>query len=254
MTFTSQRVYPQYWEFHGATSYVNDYSAIKGNPSLQPYLNYSGQVSYILNQKYAATLYLLYADKYSVQLPYQKPDELQLLFQTVNLDFSRTAGLQLQAPFDVGSVLSSVAVVNVMHRQEKCSHFHDIRFDNRRWSFYGSLDNTIRFSPTCPITVSVDLSYITGQIQGLGKFNSLWKIDAGAKWRFGKSRCCELDLKCKDIFNIRNPKLIINTAGQDYRMVVHDMMQSISLSFVWRFNGFKPKDTDIDTSRFGTGN
>ena len=254
LTFTSQRVYPQYWEFHGATSYVNEYSAIKGNPSLQPYLNYSGQFSYILNQKYSATLYLLYADKYSVQLPYQKPDEPQLLFQTVNLDFSRTAGLQVQAPFDVGSALSSVAVVNVMHRQEKCSHFHDIGFDNKRWSFYGSLDNTVRFSPTCPITVSVDLSYVTGQIQGPGKFNSLWKIDAGAKWKFGKSRCCELDLKCKDIFNIRNPRLTINTAGQDYRMIVHDMMHSLNLSFVWRFNGFKPKDTDIDTSRFGTGN
>ncbi|MDE7347748.1 MAG: outer membrane beta-barrel protein [Muribaculaceae bacterium] len=254
LTFTSQREYPQYWEFHGATSYVNEYSAIKGNPSLQPYLNYSGQFSYILNQKYAATLYLLYADKYSVQLPYQKPDELQLLFQTVNLDFSRTAGLQVQAPIEVGYVLSSVAVVNVMHKQEKCSHFHDISFDNRRWSFYGSLDNTVRFSSTCPITVSVDLSYVTGQIQGPGKFNSLWKVDAGAKWKFGKNRCCELDLKCKDIFNIRNPRLTINTAGQDYRMIVHDMMHSLNLSFVWRFNGFKPKDTDIDTSRFGTGN
>lgn len=253
LTFTSQRVYPQYWEFHGATSYVNEYSAIKGNPLLRPYINYSGQLSYIFNQKYAATLYLLYADKYSVQLPYQKPDELQLLFQTVNLDFSRTAGLQMQAPIDVGNVLSSIAVVNIMHRQEKCSDFHDISFDNRRWSFYGSLDNTIRFSSSCPFTVSVDLSYVTGQIQGLGTFNSLWKVDAGAKWKFGKKRCCELNLKCKDIFNIRNPKLTINTGGQDYRMIVHDMMRSISLNFVWRFNGFKPKDTDIDTSRFGTG-
>lgn len=253
LTFTSQRVYPQYWEFHGATSYVNEYSAIKGNPSLLPYLNYSGQFSYILNQKYSATLYMLYADKYSVQLPYQMPDQLQLLFQTVNLDFSRTFGLQLQAPVNVGGFLNSVAVANIMHKQEKCSHFHDISFDNRRWSFYGSLNNTVRFSSTCPVTVSVDVSYVTGQIQGPGTFNSLWKIEAGAKWKFGKNRCCEVDLKCNDMFNTWNPKLTINNAGQDYRMIVHDMTRSLSLSFVWRFNGFKPKDTDIDTSRFGTG-
>ncbi|MDE7420866.1 MAG: outer membrane beta-barrel protein [Muribaculaceae bacterium] len=253
LTLTSQRVYPQYWELHGATSHINEYSSILGNPFLLPYLNYSSQLSYILNQKYAATLYLLYSDKYSVQLPYQKPDDLQLLFQTVNLDFSRTIGLQMQAPFEVGNILNSVAVANVMHNQERCSKFHDISFDNKRWSFYGSLNNTIRFSTTCPISLSLDASFVTGQIQGTGKFNPLWKIDAGAKWKFGKKRCCELDLKCNDILNTWNPKLTIKASGQDYQMKVHDMTQSLSLSFIWRFNGFKPHDTDVvDTSRFGT--
>ncbi len=253
LTLTYQRVYPQYWELHGATSHINDYSTIQGNPLLLPYLNYSGQVSYILNQKYAVTVYLLYADKYSVQLPYQQPDALQLLFQTVNLDYSRTAGLQFQAPFEVGYALSSIAVANVMHKQEKSSKFHDISFDNKRWSFYGSLSNTIRFSSTCPISLSLDVSYVMGQIQGPGNFNPLWKIDAGAKWKFGKKRCCELDLKCNDLFNTWNPKLTIKTAGQDYQLKVHDMARNLSLSFIWRFNGFKPKDTEIDTSRFGTG-
>ncbi len=253
LTLTSQRVYPQYWELHGATSHINDYSTIEGNPLLLPYLNYSSQFSYILKQKYAATLYFLYSDKYSVQLPYQKPEELQLIFQTVNLDFSRTAGLQFQVPFEVGSALNSVAVVNLMHKQEKCSKFHDISFDNRRWSFYGSLSNTIRFSSSCPVSLSVDASCVSGGIQGPGRFNTLWKVDAGAKWKFGKKRCCEIDLKCNDIFNTWNPTLTIKESDQDYQLKVHDMVRSVSLSFVWRFNGFKPKDTDIDTSRFGTG-
>lgn len=253
LTFTSDRVYPQYWELHGGTSHINDYSTIKGNPSLQPYMNYSGQLSYILNQKYSTTLYMLYADKYSVQLPYQVPGIPQLLFQTVNLDFSRTVGLQLQAPINIGNVLNSVAVANIFHLQEKCLRFHDVSFDNRRWSFYASLNNTIRFSSACPVTASVDVSYISGQIQGPGKFNSFWKTDVGAKWKFGKNRCCELNLKCNDIFNTWNPILTINTAGQDYKLKVHDMVRTLNLSFVWRFNGFKPKDTDIDTSRFGTG-
>ncbi|MBD5275120.1 MAG: outer membrane beta-barrel protein [Bacteroides sp.] len=253
LNLTTQRVYPQYWELHGGTSYVNEYSEIRGNPLLLPYMSYSGQLSYILSQKYVGTFYMLYADRYSVQLPYQLPEDLHLLFQTVNLDFSRTLGLQLQAPVDVKGFLNSIAVANIMHKQEKCSRFHDIGFDNGKWSFYGSLNNTIRFSATCPVSVSLDVSYVTGQIQGPGDFNSLWKFDAGAKWRFGKNRCCEVDLKCNDIFNTWNPKLTIKTAGQDYRMIAHDMARSLSLSFVWRFNGFKPKDTDIDTSRFGTG-
>lgn len=81
----------------------------------------------------------------------------------------------------------------------------------------------------------------------------LWKVDAGVKWQFGKKRCCELTLKCDDIFNTWNPDLRINTSGQDFRLKVHDMTRSLMLTFVWKFNGFKPKDTSVDTSRFGTG-
>ena len=67
LNLTTQRVYPQYWELHGGTSYVNEYSEIRGNPLLLPYMSYSGQLSYILSQKYVGTFYMLYADRYSVQ-------------------------------------------------------------------------------------------------------------------------------------------------------------------------------------------
>lgn len=254
LNFTSQRVYPQYWELHGGTSYVNEYSMIKGNPELQPYLNYGGQLSYILDQKYVATLYYLFSDKYSVQLPYQLPDELHLLFQTVNLDFSRTFGLQLTAPFNIKNVWNIAATANVFHSQEKASAFHDVRFDNRRWTFYGELNNTLKFTPTSPVSLTVDFVYLTGTIQGPGRFNSFGRIDAGAKWQFGKNRCCEIALKCTDILNTWTPTLTINDAGQDYKMTAHEMMRNLKMSFIWRFNGFKPKAATIDTSRFGTGN
>lgn len=38
-------------------------------------------------------------------------------------------------------------------------------------------------------------------------------------------------------------------------MKAYRMNRNLKLSFVYRFNGFKPKnDPEIDTSRFGTGN
>ncbi len=84
--------------------------------------------------------------------------------------------------------------------------------------------------------------------------SAIWKIDAGVKWQFGKKRCCELDLKADDIFNKWSPTMTILNACQDYRMKVHDMTRNLKLTFIWRFNGFKPKDNNnIDTSRFGTG-
>ena len=101
LNFTSNRVYPSFWELHGGTAYINDYSTILGNPALQPYMNYTGQLSYIFRQKYAATFYVLYLDDYFVQLPYQSTNDLHLVFQTQNMNFSRTVGLQLHVPFNV---------------------------------------------------------------------------------------------------------------------------------------------------------
>ncbi len=81
----------------------------------------------------------------------------------------------------------------------------------------------------------------------------MWKIDAGVKWQFGKGRSCELNLKADDILNRWSPVMTINKAGQAYSMKVRDMTRNLKLTFIWRFNGFKPKNSDIDTSRFGTG-
>ena len=253
LNFSAERVYPSYWELHGGTSYINDYSMISGNPALQPYMNYSGQLSYIFRQKYAATLYVLYADDYSVQLPYQSTSDLQLIFQTRNLDFSRTAGVQLHIPFDVGSIWNATATFNLYHSRQKASHFHDLRFDNKRWGCLIALNSALRLSPASPVSLSVDAAYMAGMIQGPGRMLPLWKIDAGVKWQFGKKRCCELGLKANDIFNLCNPTLKINFSGQDYRMQSHGMNHSLKMTFAYRFNGFKPKtDPDIDTSRFGT--
>lgn len=67
-----------------------------------------------------------------------------------------------------------------------------------------------------------------------------------------EKRYCELDLKADDIFNKWSPTITINHAGQDCRMKVKDMARNLKLTFIWRFNGFKPKDVEIGTSRFDT--
>lgn len=252
LNFTSERVYPAYWQFHGGSSYLNDYTIILGNPDLRPCLNYSGTFSYIFRQKYVATLYTLYSDDYFVQLPYQKPDELKLLFQNMNLDFNSKVGIQIIAPFRVGQVWDARTTLNVFRQQEKASRFHDISFDNSCWGFRSQIQNTFRLNASSPFSLSVDAVYQSKSLQGISQIGALWWVDAGAKWRFGKDRCCDVTFKALDIFNTLNPVMTILESGQDYRMNHLDYKQEFSLSFTWRFNGFKPKDTTIDTSRFGT--
>ena len=253
LNLSTQRIYPSYWELHGGTSHINDYSTVIGNPELQPYIQYDAQFNYILRQKYMATLYFQYGDKATVQLPYQSHDALNLIYQTINMNYERVVGLNLYAPFGVSYIWNATATANVMNRRAKAKHFHDISFDNSKWIFYGSLNNSIKFAENCPVSLSVDFSYISPSLQGIADLSSIWKVDAGIKWQFGKSCSCEFDLKADDIFNKWSPTMTINHAGQDYRMKVMDMTRNIKLTFIWRFNGFKPKDADIDTSRFGTG-
>lgn len=253
LNISTQRVYPSYWELHGGTSFINDYATVIGNPELQTCIRYDAQLSYILRQKYVATIYFQYGDKAMVQLPYQSPDALKLIYQTINMDYERVVGLNVYAPFGLGYIWDASATVNVMNRRAKANHFHDISFDNRKWIVYGALNNSFKFSETSPVSLSVDFSYISPSLQGIADLSGLWRIDAGVKWQFGRNRSCELDLKADDIFNKWSPTMTINHAGQDYRMKVRDMSRNFKLTFIWRFNGFKPKNTDIDTSRFGTG-
>lgn len=254
LNLSTIRIYPSYWELRNATSHINPYSKVLGNPALQPYLNYAGQFSYIFKQKYVATLYTQYADKTTVQLPYQSPDELSLIYQTINMNYKRVVGLNLNVPFNVGNIWNATVTANMFNQREKADHFHDISFDNKKWIFYGALNNSLKFNQNSPLSLSVDFTYISPSIQGLADLSSMWKVDAGVKWQFGKKRSCELDLKVNDIFNRWSPTMTINHAGQDYRMKVRDMTRNLKLTFIWRFNGFKPKnDSTIDTSRFGTG-
>lgn len=155
----------------------------------------------------------------------------------------------------MGIFWKATATANIFHQRAKANHFHNISFDNRKWIFYGELNNTFKFSENCPVSLSVDLTYLSPSIQGIADLSGLWKVDAGVKWQFGKKRCCELDVQTRDIFNGWSPTMTINQSGQDYRMKMRDMTRNVKFTFLWRFNGFKPKNSaGIDTSRFGTGN
>ena len=252
LNLNTRRVYPSYWELHGGISFINEYSTIIGNPNLQPYLQYEAQFNYILKQKYVATFYFQYGDKVFIQLPYQLPDKLSLIFQTVNINYNRVIGLNIYAPFNVSNIWNITATVHIFNQSAKADNFHDISFYNSKWICYGMLNNVVKLGQGSPISMSLDFRYISPSINGIELLSSLWRVDAGIKWQFGKKRCCELVLKADDIFNSWTPTMKIISNCQDYRMEVKNMTRNLNLTFVWKFNGFLPKDTSIDTSRFGT--
>ena len=249
-SFNANRIFPSYWTLHGGVGYLNSYSEVWGNPDLKPSTEYAAQVSYIFKRKYVATLFFKNIDDYAVQLPYQSPDELKLIFQEQNLNYDRRIGISLVAPLTVCDWFDTRFTTQVYYEKIRADRFHDISFTRDKLCVYGAIQNTIKVAKGLSFTL--DAKALSGALQGIADLSSMWQIDAGMKWSFAKDNCCELNLQADDIFNSWSPVMSIDYKTQNYRMEVNDMTRRIKLTFMYRFNGFKPKDTSIDTSRLCT--
>lgn len=248
-SFTTDRTYPSYWTLHGGKGYLNPYSEVWGNPELMPSTTYMAQVSYIFRQRYVATLFFNDVEDDFAQLPYQSADELKLVFQERNFDFNRKVGINITAPFYAGSWFDTRVTAQGFYNTIRADHFHDMSFRRSKFTAFGSVQNTFRVCKGLSFTL--DASAISGSLQGIADLSALWRIDAGAKWTFGRDSSFELSLKADDIFNTWSPKMSIRYGRQDYTMQVNDMTRNVKLTFIYRFNGFKQKNEEIDSSRFG---
>jgi hypothetical protein len=251
LSFSSDKVYPAYWEMHGAVSYLNGYGEIHGNPLLKPYRNYSGQLNYILNSKYILTAFYGYMDKYSAQLPYQSQDRLILVYKTVNFDFKQTAGLNLTVPFNIGRTVNTRLTLTGFYDSVKSSHFHDISFDRDKTVFYARMDNTVNISSKPSIRLEINGAYISGNIQGPAELTALWNLEAGLKWTFCNDMA-ELRLKGSDLFNSWTPDMIMKYGTQNLRMNIIPDARSVSLSLTFKLGGYDKKYKKFDDARFGT--
>lgn len=251
LSFSSDKVYPGYWELHGGTSYLNGYAELQGNPNLKPYRVYSGQLSYLLKSKYILTAFYNYMDDYSDQLPYQSSERLSLIYQSLNFDYRQVVGLNLIVPFNIGRVLSSRLTLNGFYDKVKSSKFHDISFNKDNFVFYSRLDNTFNISSKPNIKMEIAGSYITKNIQGPAELSKLWNVEAGVKWSFWNDMG-ELRLKGTDLFNKWTPDMAMKYSTQNLKMNIIPDSRAVSLSLTLRLGDYKTHDKKVDTSRFGT--
>ncbi|NDW08444.1 outer membrane beta-barrel family protein [Dysgonomonas sp. 520] len=252
LSVSSDKAYPSYWEMQDAVSYLSGYTEIQGNSTLKPSRLYSSQLNYILKSKYIFTLYANYADKNFNQLPYQSPDKLVLIYKTLNFDYAAKLGLNIMVPLKIGSFIDSRLTVNGYYDKMKSKHYHDISFDKDNFAFYANIDNTFNISSKPNIKAELSGSCITRNIQGPMTISSMYSVDAGIKWTFTNDKA-ELFLKANDIFNSWTPKdLNLNYKTQNLQMRMVPDSRRISISFTYKFGGFKEKKhKEVDSSRFG---
>lgn len=253
LNVNSDKNYPSYWELTPQSTPLNSYSVVVGNPALKPYRSYEGQLLYILRQKYTFVLFCNYEPDYFIQLPYQSSTELKNVFRYENLDYNLLAGVGVVVPFRVGEFWNSQVTVQGIRIQQKLDHFNDISFNKSKYMAQVFMNNTFVLSKARP-NLKLDLNgyYVSGAIQGLYDIGQCYDVSAGLKWQFASDRATLL-LKCANIFQSSVPRKVeINQGNQFSRMHKIDDTRCLSLSFIWKFGGYKSKEyKKVDTSRFG---
>lgn len=249
--FSSDKTYPEYWTIQESVSYLNGYTMLLGNPALRPSTDYTAELTYVLKSKYMFNVYYSYVKDLFNQLAYQSPDKLSLIYQSVNYDYEVNYGATATIPFSVGSFWNSQLTLDGSIFKDVCDSFHDLSFNRTKFRGLAMMNNSFRLSSEPDIRLELNGMYVSSFIQGIYDVSAIWKIDAGLKWTFANKKA-ELRLKANDLFDSFNPDTRINYKGQNLVMNQRRDSRNVSLSFVYKFGGYKAKEhKQVDTSRFG---
>lgn len=249
--FSSDKAYPNYWELQDITSYINGYMKLKGNPYLRPSTDYTASLTYIFKGKYIANVYYSHVKDFFSQLPYQSPDELALVYQSINLDYEQNAGLSLIIPFSVGTWWTAQCMFDGSYNQDVCDKYYNISLNRSNWRGIVQMNNTFRLSSPPNLQLEYNLLYVSPTLQGIYDVSSVWKMDLGLKWTFANDKA-ELKIQGNDLFNTFVPDGKIDYKGQKLNMDILNINRNLSISFTYKFNGYKEKKhKEVDTSRFG---
>ena len=250
---SSDKTYPSYWSLNPSVFYFSTYGVTYGNPHLRPSRDYSIGLTYIHKRKYVIRPYFNYIPHYFVQLPYQSPEKLQQEFVEQNYTYRQVVGLMGVLPFTIGKRVSSRLVTNVMHWREKDDEFFNLSFDRKTvlGIFQMNHDITLSAKPDVKMNVSGYVSTPTG-IQGIYDLGASGNLAGALTWTFDRNRT-QIILKADDVLNTRTPLASIDFKGQKSTLNAFRDTRTVSLSFIYRFGGYKEKEhKQVDTSRFGT--
>jgi len=251
LSFSSDKTYPDYWTLSGATSYLNGYNESVGNPFLRPYTEYDADLTYILKSKYIFQVSYSYTPDYFMQTVYLDSDRLKAIYNWQNWDYSQELAFTAILPFKVGNWWDSRLTLQASLKHDKASTYYDAPFNQQQWVGVGHWTHTFQLCRQPNLKMEVTAFGQTKSIQGSYYIQPVAFVDAALRYTFAKDRAM-LQLKGSDIFNTMNPKTRVRNGAQYLDMNTKSYLQSITLSFSYRFGGYKKKEVkEVDTSRFG---
>ena len=252
LVYYTYRNYPAYWQRQDYVTHQDEYTTSYGNPLLRPAQRHMANFVYVLNNKYVLQMSYFKVKGFFIAQSYQSPDELQMINQTINTDYSSSFLFSLSVPVSVGKKFTSNLNATLYQEHYKAGQWFDLSFNRKKWAGLFSANNTLIVSQKPDISINATAFYRTPTIQGIWDLSQNWGVDAGIKWRFAKDKAI-LSLQCYDIFEKAYPTVKVRYATQWQDMDDRKYRRSIMLSFTYKFNNYKEKRRrSVDTSRFGT--
>lgn len=252
LEFSSDKTYPDYWTLSGSTGYLNGYQQSVGNALLKPYTDYSASLVYILKQKYIFQIGYSYMPDYFTQMVYLDTDELQSVYNYQNWDYSSNFTLTAIVPFKAGEWWDSRLMLTLLQKHDKASNYFDAPFDKKQWTGIGHWTNTFTLSKNPDIKLEVTAFGQTKGIQGSYSIRPVGSVDTALRYTFAKGKAM-IQIKGTDLFNGYNHfETEVRNGLQHLDMNVANYRRSLTVSFSYKFGGFKKKEVKgVDTSRFG---
>lgn len=250
LSFSSDKVYPSYWQTSPSLLYLNAYSYTQGNPNLLPERTYSTDLNYIFLKKYVLTAFFNHQSGNIQQMPYQNKTSLTMIYTTINMDYRNMSGLSATVPFHVSDLVESKITGTGILSHDKGT-LYDINFDRKKLFGQIEMDNTVFLTKKRDWILSISGLYQSAAIQGIYTIDATSNLSSALIWKFAGDKA-RLTLKAEDILYSQSPKTHINIDNQINNMAVFYDSRLISLTFKYSFSGYKKKEVkEVDTSRFG---
>lgn len=250
-TFSSEKIYPSFWEMQNTINYIDGYSEIHGNPTLLPMQRYHGTLMYMLKQKYIAQLFYTYNDNFFKQSAYQDPSQLKMIYESKNWDYERMMGLNLIIPIQFWNPLNHRLTLVFSNTDISSKDFYSQNIHRSKWVGLIQLDNSITLSSSPNISIELSGYYQTPAIQTTYDLGTSWACNMGFRYT-SPSKLLSVSLIGNDLFETAVPKATAKWGTQNFTIDTGYKTRSFILRLSYNFGGYKKKEyKTVDTSRFG---
>lgn len=251
LSVSSDKIYPSYWQMQESLTFIDGYSQVSGNAELKPMYNYQTIAMYMFRQKYILQLFYIRTLNYFQQSVFQSPENLSLVYQTLNWKYSSNCGFYVVVPFNAGRVLDSRVTLMGGEARIVNDDFNGMAVDRRKWVWSLYMNNSFAVCRKPSVSIEVSGWWQSPSIQTTYDIASLWSVNAGLKCSLLRDKL-SINIMCSDIFESAIPKAYVNFNTQNIEIINAHYTRMVTLRLSYKIGGYKQRAYEgVDTSRFG---
>ncbi|MBT8270140.1 MAG: TonB-dependent receptor [Bacteroidia bacterium] len=224
--------------------FLNDNTVVVGNPALQPVFinNYAvgGSIG-----KHNFEVYFRQEDGKIFELPVQDNDENIIRYTPINFDVTYELGFDYIINFNIIENWNLGFLSSIYYTKDRIGWLNNQETEQDIWAWYGDLTNNFSLLKDRSLDITFGLTYITDNIQGLRRVDSMIfsTIDVSKSILKGRGA---ITLGLEDLFNESDFSVRTNFLDQNSSNFSNLDNRLFKLGFRYSFGNTKLSTTDAD--------